>query len=116
MFIATVVVSVLLALAAIGSALGKLSKSPKVVEGLTGAGVPVSWFPFLATAELAGGVGLLVGLGIAPLGMAAAIGLVLYFVGAVAAHVKAGDTKGIGAPLVLAIIAGAALALRIASA
>lgn len=116
MFIATVVVSVLLALAVIGSGLGKLSKNPKVVESLSVVGVPLSWFPFLAAAEVAGGVGLLVGLGVAPLGMAAAIGLVLYFLGAVGAHVKAGDTKGLPAPLVLALLAGAAFALRIATA
>ena len=116
MFIATVVVSVLLALAAIGSALGKFSKNPKVVENLSGVGVPLSWFPFLGAAEVAGGVGLLVGLGVAPLGMAAAIGLVLYFLGAVGAHVKANDTKGIPPALVLALVSGAALALRIASA
>ena len=116
MFIVTVVVSVLLALAAAGSAMGKLTKNPKIVEQLTGLGVPTSWLPPLAVAELAGAVGLLVGLAVAPLGMAAAVGLILYFLGAVATHVKAGDTKGIPAPLVLALISAAALVLRIATA
>jgi hypothetical protein len=48
--------------------------------------------------------------------VAAAIGLVLYFLGAVITHVKAGDTKGIPAPLVFALLAVAAAVLRIASA
>ena len=116
MFIATVVVSVVLAFAAIGSALSKLSKQPQVVENLSKVGVPLRWFPFLAAAELAGGAGLLVGLGVAPLGMAAAIGLVLYFVGAVGAHVKAGDVKGIPPAFVFALLGGAAFALRVATA
>ncbi len=116
MFIATVVVSVLIALAAIGSALGKLSKNPKLVTQLTGLGVPLSWLPRLAALEIAGGVAVLVGLAVAPLGIAAAVGLVLYFLGAVATHLKAGDRKGIPAPLVLAVVAAAALVLRIASA
>lgn len=114
MFVATVVVSVLLALAALGSGMGKLTKQPKIVESLTGLGVPSSWFPFLALAEIAGAVGLLVGLGVAPLGIAAAIGLIAYFVGAVLTHIKAKD-KNFAPPAVLALIAVAALVLRIAT-
>ena len=114
MFAATVVVSVLLALAAIGSAMGKLTKNPKIVESMDTLHVPMSWLPPLAAAEIAGGVGLLVGLKVAPLGIAAAIGLVAYFVGAVATHLKAKD-KNIAAPLVLMVVSFAALILRIAT-
>ncbi len=114
MFIATVVVSVLLALAVIGSAGGKLSRQPKVIEMLMGLGVPESWIPRLAGAELAGGLGLLIGLAVAPIGIAAAVGLACYFVGAVIAHVRANDNQ-IAAPIVLAAMAVAALVLRIAS-
>lgn len=112
MFIVTVVVSVLLALAAIGSAAAKLTKNPKVVENLTKVNVPMSWLPPLAVAEIAGGVGLLVGLAVPAIGIAAAIGLFLYFVGAVVTHVKAHD-KELAPPAVLALIAVAALVLRI---
>ena len=114
MFVACVVVSVLLALAVTGSAAGKLTKNPKVVESLTNAGVPQSWLPRLASAELAGAVGLLVGLVVAPIGVAAAIGLIAYFVGAVIAHLKVKD-KMIAPPLVLGLIAVAALVLRLAT-
>jgi hypothetical protein len=112
MFIATVVVSALLALAALGSGAGKLSKQPKLVEQLGGLGVPMSWLPRLAAAEIAGAVGLLVGLKAAPLGIAAGVGLVLYFVGAVATHLRKGD-KNITAPAVLALLSVAAVVLRI---
>ncbi len=99
----------------IGSAGGKLSKQPVIVEMLGGLGVPPSWLPRLALAELAGGVALLVGLAIAPIGIAAAIGLTGYFAGAVITHVRAKDNQ-IAAPVVLAGLAVAALVLRIASA
>lgn len=111
MFIATVVVSVLLALAVAGSGIGKLSKQPKLVESLTGLGVPMSWLPRLAAAELAGAVGLVAGLWVAPLGIAAALGLVAYFVGAIITHVKA-DDRDLIAPAVLALVSVAALVLR----
>jgi uncharacterized membrane protein YphA (DoxX/SURF4 family) len=113
-FIATVVVSVLIALAALGSASAKLTKNPKIVENLTKLGVPDAWLPRLAAAEIAGGVGVLVGLAVPAIGIAAAFGLVAYFVGAVITHVKAGDRE-LAPPAVLALVALAALVLRIVS-
>jgi uncharacterized membrane protein YphA (DoxX/SURF4 family) len=111
-FVATVIVSAQVALAAIGSGFGKLSKQPKLVENLTGLGVPLAWLPRLAAAEIAGGIGVLVGLKVAPLGIAAAIGLVAYFVGAVITHLRAKD-KNFAPPAALALLAAAALVLRI---
>ena len=52
--------------------------------------VPRSWLPMLGTLKLAGAAGLLVGLvGPPTVGIAAATGLVLYFIGAVIAHLRA---------------------------
>lgn len=115
MFIATVILSSLLALVVVGSAVGKLTRQPMVVDMLTGLGVPLSWLPRLATAELAGGIGLVVGLAVTWIGIAAATGLILYFFGAVATHVRARD-KAIAAPVLLAGLAVAALILRVGSA
>lgn len=112
MFIGTVVVSALLALAALGSGAAKLTKQPKLVEQLGGLGVPLAWLPRLAAAEIAGAVGLLVGLKVAPLGIAAGVGLVLYFVGAVGTHLRKGD-KNIAPPAMLALFSVAAVVLRI---
>ena len=114
MFTATVIVSVLLGLASIGSAVGKLTEQPRVVEMLTSIGVPADWLPRLALLELAGGAGLVIGLAVAPIGIAAATGLICYFVGAVITHVRAHD-KAIGPPAMLAGLSLAALILRIAS-
>lgn len=112
MFIAAAIVSVLVALAAIGSGLGKLSKNPKAIEPLKEVGVPDSWPPLLGSLELAGGLGVLVGLWWAPIGIAAAIGLTLYFLGAIIAHLRVKDPKFQPAAA-LFVLSVAALVLRI---
>jgi hypothetical protein len=50
-----------------------------------------------------------------PLGAAAAAGVVLYFVGAVASHLRVRDLKGTAPSAVLLLAAIAALILRLAS-
>ncbi len=115
MFIAAAVLSVLLALVLLMSARAKLTKDETVTTSLTGLGVPLSWFPPLAAAEIAGALGLIAGLWLGPLGIAAAIGVVLYFIGAVATHLRARDFKGFTTPLVILIVAAVTLALRAAT-
>jgi hypothetical protein len=112
MFIAYAVVGPLLALALLGSAYAKLSRNKKIVDGLTGIGVPLGMFPFLASCEIAGALGLLIGLWYAPLGIAAAIGVVVYFIGAVGTHLRKNDFKGLPNALVMLVLAVAALTLR----
>jgi DoxX-like protein len=76
-------------------------------------GVPLKFFPFLASCEFAGAIGLLVGIAWPALGLAAASGLVLYFVGAVIGHVRVGDFKGLGPAAFMLCISGACLILRV---
>lgn len=114
-FVACAILASLLAVALVASATAKLTKVDRVVENITGTGVPLGWFPWLAAAELAGAAGLVVGLGIEPLGVAAAVGVVLYFIGAVIAHVRVGDYAGISAPGPLLVVAATVLVLRLAS-
>jgi hypothetical protein len=59
--------------------------------------VPLKYFPLLATCEFAGGVGLVIGILWRLVGIAAGIGLVVYFIRAVSSHLRVGDFKGIGA-------------------
>ena len=47
------------------------------------------------------------------LGMAAGIGLVLYFLGAVISHLRVGDVKGVGPAAFMLVVAAAALTLRV---
>jgi hypothetical protein len=55
-----------------------------------------------------GAVGLLIGFAVPPLGTAAAIGLVVYFISALGAHVRVGDRQ-IAGPLSFLVLAVAAL-------
>jgi hypothetical protein len=93
LFIAYTAIAVLLTLALVPSAYAKLTKNKRIVDGLTGIGVPLAIFPFLASCEIAGAAGLLVGLWYAPLGIAAAIGLTLYFLGTVGATCASGTSR-----------------------
>ncbi|GIF26665.1 hypothetical protein BJ973_001112 [Actinoplanes tereljensis] len=111
MFIAYTVVAVVLALANAGTATAKLRRDERITAGLTGVGVPGSWFVPLALLNYAGAVGLLAGIGWRPLGIAAAIGLVLYFLGALGFHLRVRDVKGL--PVPTAMLAGSALALAL---
>ncbi|MGI5215810.1 DoxX family protein [Plantactinospora sp. CA-290183] len=113
MFIGYLVVAVLLGAVLVMSARAKLVRDERVVASLQRAGVPLRMFPPLAALEIAGAVGLVAGIWLAPLGIAAATGVVLYFVGAVLAHLRAGDPKGLAAPLPPLAFAVAALVLRI---
>ncbi|MGC1645615.1 MAG: DoxX family protein [Candidatus Sulfotelmatobacter sp.] len=47
------------------------------------------------------------------LGVAAGIGLVIYFAGASVSHLRVGDVKGVGPAAFTLVLAAAALALRI---
>ena len=115
MYIAYIVVGALLALALTGSGFAKVTRNKAVVDNLTGIGVSLSLFPFLAACEFAGAAGLIIGIWWAPLGIAAAIGVVLYFVGAVGAHLRKSDFKGAPNAGVLLIVAAAALVFRLVS-
>ncbi|OBA64193.1 hypothetical protein A5647_02940 [Mycobacterium sp. 1100029.7] len=78
-------------------------------------GVPRSWIRPLGAIKLAGAVGLIVGLlGLPGLGIAAAAGLVLFFVGAVATHLRAHMLYNIAFPGAFLCLSAASLALLVA--
>ncbi|MFD6098168.1 DoxX family protein [Nocardiopsis flavescens] len=56
-------------------------------------GVPRRWIPLLGALLGAGSLGLLLGLAVPAVGTAASAGLVLYFLGALAAHLRVGDLR-----------------------
>jgi hypothetical protein len=84
-----------------------------LLANMAEVGVPRSWLPPLAVLEGAGAAGLVLGLlGVRPLGIAAAIGLVLFFTGALAAHVRARAFHNIAVPgAYFALAAAATLAI-----
>ena len=76
--------------------------------------MPLEWFPQLAAVEIAGAIGLLAGLFVPAIGVAAAIGVILYYIHAVSFHVRAHDTALVP-PVVIGLLGVGALVLRLAS-
>ena len=77
-------------------------------------GVPRSWLPALGAVKLAGAAGIMVGLlGPRQLGIAAAAGLVAFFVGAVVTHLRAHVLYNIAFPGAYLCLSAASLALMV---
>lgn len=70
-------------------------------------GVPRTWVPVLGLLLAAGTVGLAAGLVVPLLGTLAASGLVLYFIGAIIAHLRVGSRNIVGGIVFLATDAAA---------
>jgi hypothetical protein len=118
MHVAYIIVAAVFTVMLTLSARMKLVRDPVAVEVIGGAvGVPLRLFPVLALLEIAGGVGLLAGIGLEPLGVTAGVCLVAYFIVAIASHVRRHDlVAGHVLPaLVMLAISAAALALRLAA-
>jgi len=108
-FTAYVIVTAVTILANGGIAVADLVPARFVLANMDEVGVPRPWLPRLAVLKGAAVAGLLLGLlGLRPLGIAAAAGLVLFFTGALAAHVRARVFYNIAVP-------GAFFALAVAS-
>lgn len=112
MLIATVALAVVATL----SATLKLTKNEHVVDSVhRNVGVPMRFLPILAAFELAGAAGIVIGLWVEALGLAAALGLSLYFAGAILAHLRVRDAKGMAGPVFPLVLSIAVLAFHIAS-
>jgi hypothetical protein len=93
MLAAYVAVSVVTAIANAYAAVLSFTHHKSVVETVERLRVPVSWMVPLGFLLAAGSLGLLAGFAIPALGTAAACGLVLYFLFAAGAHIRARDTR-----------------------
>ncbi|MFH8562718.1 DoxX family protein [Streptomyces sp. NPDC017988] len=112
---AHVVVTILAAAMTGSSAASVFLRSKWVVQPMADYGIPMTWLPWLGAAKAAGAVGLLVGLAVPVVGVAAGIALVLYFTGAVITVVRARWYAHIPFPLVYAAPVVGALALGAAA-
>lgn len=112
---AYVVVTIFAAAWVAYSAAAVFFRAKWVTEALTDYGVPRRWWPWLGIAKTAGAVGLLVGLVVPAIGVLAAIGLVVYFTGAVVTVVRARCYSHIPYPLVYLAPVVAAMALKVAA-
>lgn len=115
MTVAATMVPVLLAALLTIAAVRKLSHTEPVVASYRRAGVPEDQLNYLAAILLAGAAGLICGLLWAPVGVAAAIGVTGYFIGAIVSHVRADDVGRIPTPIAYGALAVAALVLQVAT-
>ncbi len=110
MFAAYIIVTVLAAAANLYAATNDFTRPQWLLANMTKVGVPESWLTPLGVLKAAGAVGLLVGIGVPWIGTAAAVGLTLFFVGALITHLRARDYSfGNGVPVMFLILAVAAL-------
>jgi hypothetical protein len=108
------IVVMLLAVAAnTYSATADFSRADWIVDNMTKLNVPLSWMIPLGALKVAGALGLLVGIGVPLIGIAASIGLVLFFVCANVAHMRAHWYSVF--PVVFLLLAAGSLGLRLAS-
>ncbi|MBF6346649.1 DoxX family protein [Nocardia cyriacigeorgica] len=115
MFIATATTLIITALVTVVAAASDLARNRWTLDNMTKYGVPHEWIIPLGLVKLAGALGLLAGLAIPVLGAAAAAGLVLYFIGAVATLVRARGYSDLMYPGFYLVLAAASLVLTIAA-
>ncbi|MFI1417768.1 DoxX family protein [Streptomyces sp. NPDC020731] len=116
--LAFLVVTLLTAAVNVGIAAADLAGARFVLANSAQVGVPRSWLPWLAALKLAGAAGLLLGLfdaALRPLGVAAACGLVLLYLGALAFHLRARVLYNLAFPGFYFTTAVASLALAVSS-
>ncbi|HWS94680.1 MAG TPA: DoxX family protein [Mycobacterium sp.] len=108
------VITLITATITAGIAVADLIPAGFVLANSAEVGVPRSWLPALGAVKLAGAGGLVVGLlGVPALGIAAAVGLVLFFVGAVVTHLRAHVLYNIAFPGAYLCLCAATLALMV---
>jgi hypothetical protein len=112
---AYVVITVTTAIVTAAIAVADFIPAQFVLANSAEVGVPRSWLPTLGAVKLAGAGGLVVGLvGLPVLGIAAAAGLVLFFIGAVVTHLRARVLYNIAFPGGYLLLSTASLALMVA--
>jgi DoxX-like family len=108
---ALVIVTLAAVAANVSIAAADLARTRFVLDNAASVGVPESWITPLALLKLAGAAGLLLGLAGVPLvGPAAAVGLTLFFVGAIATHLRARNYE-LAFPVGFLVLAVSSLAL-----
>jgi hypothetical protein len=96
------------------SAMAKIRRDPRVVHAIHEVvGLPLSYFPLLAACELAGALGLVLGIFWPPLGIIAGVGLALYFLAAILSHFRVGDFAGVGPAFFMWVAVMVALGMRL---
>ena len=116
MFTAYVAIAIVTIVANVWAAAADLRPAGFVLGNMAEVGVPRSWLVPLGLLKGAGAAGVLIGLlGVRPLGIAASIGLVLFFAGALATHIRARVFHNVAFPGMYLALAVASAALAVAA-
>jgi hypothetical protein len=108
--VVAVTVVVVTALMNAAVAVGDLVRAQFVLATSEQVRVPTSWLPALGAAKMAGAAGLVGGLlGLRAIGIAAALGLTLFFVCAIGRHVQTGVLRTVPFPGAFLMMAAASL-------
>ena len=84
-------VTILLSAVLTGLGIAKVAAVPRMRQAAAHHGFSVGSYRAIGVLELAGSVGLVIGLRVPALGVAAAVGVALLMLGGVMAHVRSGD-------------------------
>lgn len=120
MYIAAVILSVLLALVSLAAGAPKAQLKGDVPDGLVAKGLSSALVRLIGLAEVAAAAGLVAGIWWQPLGIAAAVGMAVLFLGAIGFHVKWGDygdtaSRSAAVVPVLFVIVAVATAITLAA-
>lgn len=115
MYVSYVVLAVLAAAANTCAAATDFLRTSTAVAKANMVEVPLSWLYPLGALKAAGALGLLVGIAVPAVGVAAATGLILFFVCAIFAHLRVRWYATIPFPAALLLGATGALLSRLAS-
>jgi DoxX-like family len=114
MFTTYIIVTVVAAGANIYAAANDFIRPKWLLGNMNKLGVRESSLPILGVLKAAGAVGLLIGIDVPLIGIAAAAGLTLFFIGALITHLRARDLSlGNGVPVMFLAVVVAALVLGI---
>ena len=115
MFAAYVVVTLLAAAANLYGASADFTRPAWIMDNMGRLKIPETRLPTLGVLKAAGGLGLLVGFAVPAIGVAAAAGLVLFFLGAITTVIHNGWYAHLPYPTTYLLLATASLALNLAA-
>jgi hypothetical protein len=113
MFIIYIIATIVTAAANTYAAMVDFRRPQWVLDNMTKWGGSHSWLSTLGALKAADALGLLAGIGVPPVGVAAATGLVLFFVGAIVVVTRARWYSHLPWPATYLFLAVASLALRL---
>jgi hypothetical protein len=115
MFTAYIIVTVLAAAAYTYAAIADFTRAGWILDNMTRYGVPHSWLSALGALKAAGALGLIAGIAVPLIGVAASTALIVYFVGAFFTTMRARQYPHMPYPIAFLLPAIGTLWLRLAA-